>query len=102
GWAGSARSCDCDVLREWVRLSFGANEFVIGVQVRCTPPSCHEIHVTNLCLESLDCGPMRRLHHFALDPFSRKLRVLLREKNLAFDLIDERPGERRDELLHLN
>jgi len=45
---------------------------------------------------------MRRLHHFALDPFSRKLRVLLREKNLAFDLIDERPGERRDELLHLN
>ncbi len=45
---------------------------------------------------------MRRLHHFALDPFSRKLRVLLREKNLAFDLVDERPGERRDELLHLN
>jgi len=45
---------------------------------------------------------MRRLHHFALDPFSRKLRVLLREKNLAFDLVDERPGERREELLHLN
>jgi glutathione S-transferase len=62
----------------------------------------HEIHVTNLAPGTLDCGPMRRLHHFALDPFSRKLRVLLREKNLAFDLVDERPGERRDELLHLN
>ncbi len=45
---------------------------------------------------------MRRLHHFALDPFSRKLRIALREKDLAFELVDERPGERRDELLHLN
>jgi len=45
---------------------------------------------------------MRRLHHFALNPFARKLRVALREKNLEFELIEERPGERREELLHLN
>ena len=50
----------------------------------------------------LDCGLMRRLHHFALNPFSRKLRLALREKNLDFELVDERPGERREELLHLN
>ena len=45
---------------------------------------------------------MRRLHHFPLDPLSRKLRVALREKNLGFDLLEERPGDRRDELLQLN
>ena len=45
---------------------------------------------------------MRRLHHFALDPFCRKLRLALREKNLDFELVEERPGEGRDELLHLN
>jgi glutathione S-transferase len=45
---------------------------------------------------------MRRLHHFALNPFSRKLRIQLREKGLDFELVDERPGDRRDELLHLN
>jgi glutathione S-transferase len=45
---------------------------------------------------------MRRLHHFTLDPFCRKLRLALREKNLDFELIEERPGEARDELLHLN
>jgi glutathione S-transferase len=45
---------------------------------------------------------MRRLHHFALQPASRKLRLLLKEKELEFELVDERPGDRRDELLHLN
>ena len=45
---------------------------------------------------------MRRLHHFSLDPFSRKLRVALSEKNLDFELVEERPGNRREELLHLN
>jgi glutathione S-transferase len=45
---------------------------------------------------------MRRLHHFALQPASRKLRILLKEKELDFELVDERPGERRDELLQLN
>jgi glutathione S-transferase len=45
---------------------------------------------------------MRRLHHFALHPSSRTLRVALKEKNLDFELVEERPGERRDELLRLN
>ena len=45
---------------------------------------------------------MRRLHHFILDPFSRKLRLVLREKNLDFELIEERPGEAREELLDLD
>lgn len=45
---------------------------------------------------------MRRLHHFCLQPFSRTLRIALREKGLDFELVEERPGERRDELLRLN
>lgn len=45
---------------------------------------------------------MRHLHHFCLQPFSRTLRIALREKNLDFDLVEEKPGERRDELLRLN
>lgn len=32
---------------------------------------------------------MRRLHHFILCPFSRKIRVLLAEKKLEFDLKEE-------------
>ena len=45
---------------------------------------------------------MRRLHHFALQPVSRKLRLLLKEKRLEFELVEERPGDRREELLRLN
>ena len=45
---------------------------------------------------------MRHLHHFCLQPASRMLRIALREKNLDFDLVEEKPGERRDELLRLN
>lgn len=45
---------------------------------------------------------MRHLHHFPLQPFSRTLRIALREKNLDFELVEERPGDRREELLRLN
>jgi glutathione S-transferase len=45
---------------------------------------------------------MRRLHHFALNPASRKVRILLKEKGLDFELQPERPWERREELLLLN
>jgi len=45
---------------------------------------------------------MRRLHHFALQPACRKIRLLLKEKRLDFELAEERPGEWRDELLRLN
>ncbi len=36
---------------------------------------------------------MRRLHHFPLSPFSRKVRLVLAEKKLAFESIAERPWE---------
>lgn len=45
---------------------------------------------------------MRRLHHFVLSPFCRKVRLVLGEKKLAFDLIAERPWERSAALLALN
>jgi glutathione S-transferase len=45
---------------------------------------------------------MRLLYHFALQPFSRAVRIVLREKRLDFELQDERPWERRDAFLMLN
>ena len=45
---------------------------------------------------------MRHLHHFVLSPFCRKVRLVLSEKKLTFDLVPERPWERRAELLALN
>ncbi|MGH6962209.1 MAG: glutathione S-transferase family protein, partial [Dongiaceae bacterium] len=45
---------------------------------------------------------MRRLHHFCLQPASRKLRILLKEKGLEFELQAENPRDRRDDFLALN
>ncbi len=45
---------------------------------------------------------MRRLHHVCLHPASRKVRILLKEKGLEFELQAERPWERREDLLALN
>lgn len=45
---------------------------------------------------------MRLLYHFALQPLSRAVRIVLREKRLDFELQDERPWERRDAFLMLN
>jgi glutathione S-transferase len=45
---------------------------------------------------------MRRLHHFVLSPFCRKVRLVLGEKKLAFELLPERPWEQRAEFLALN
>ena len=45
---------------------------------------------------------MRRLHHFVLSPFCRKVRLVLSEKKLGFDLVAERPWERRPEFIALN
>ena len=39
---------------------------------------------------------MRTLYHFPLQPQSRKLRLLLKEKHLDCDLVLERPWERRE------
>ncbi|MEM7570079.1 MAG: glutathione S-transferase family protein [Pseudomonadota bacterium] len=45
---------------------------------------------------------MWRLHHYQLCPFSRKIRLVLAEFRLDFDLISEKPWERSDDLLALN
>lgn len=45
---------------------------------------------------------MRTLFHLWLHPFSRKVRIVLAEKNLDFDLQIEKIWERRTEFLALN
>lgn len=45
---------------------------------------------------------MHTLYHFPLCPFSRKLRVFLKEKNLPFELVTENFWERREEFSLLN
>ncbi len=45
---------------------------------------------------------MRVLYHVWLSPFARKIRLMLREKSLDFDLQVERFWERRTEFLALN
>lgn len=45
---------------------------------------------------------MRTLYHFWLSPFSRAMRVMLAEKTLPFDLVLEKPWERRPDFLALN
>ncbi|NDF11196.1 MAG: glutathione S-transferase family protein [Proteobacteria bacterium] len=45
---------------------------------------------------------MRLLYHYPLSPFSRKVRVFLKEKDLAFDLEIENYWERRREFLIMN
>lgn len=45
---------------------------------------------------------MWQLFHFTLCPFSRKVRLLLGEKGVGYDLVREYPWERRDEFVDLN
>jgi glutathione S-transferase len=45
---------------------------------------------------------MLRLHHVPLSPFCRKIRIALREKGLAAELVEEQPWEQKEELLRLN
>jgi glutathione S-transferase len=45
---------------------------------------------------------MIQLHHFALSPFCRKVRLTLAEKRLEVELIDERYWERDPEFLRRN
>ena len=45
---------------------------------------------------------MWQLYQFPLCPFSRKVRLLLSEKGIAYDLIRENPWEHRDEFQNLN
>jgi glutathione S-transferase len=45
---------------------------------------------------------MRLLYHLILSPFSRKVRVVLGEKDLQYDLRAEKVWQRRPEFLALN
>ncbi|WEK45829.1 MAG: glutathione S-transferase family protein [Candidatus Andeanibacterium colombiense] len=45
---------------------------------------------------------MWQLYQFPLCPFSRKVRLLLSEKGVAYELLRENPWEGRDEFLALN
>ncbi len=45
---------------------------------------------------------MWQLYQFPLCPFSRKVRLLLSEKGVAYELWRENPWERRDDFLQLN
>jgi glutathione S-transferase len=45
---------------------------------------------------------MRVLYHLSLSPYSRKVRIVLREKALDFELRTEKVWERRPEFLALN
>ena len=45
---------------------------------------------------------MRTLYHLSLCPFSRRVRIALREKKVEFRLVEENPVERRVEFLTLN
>ena len=45
---------------------------------------------------------MHRLYHLPLSPFCRKIRLVLAEKRVDFELIEERPWEKRHDFLRLN
>lgn len=45
---------------------------------------------------------MWHLHHYPLCAFSRKIRIVMAEYRLDFDLVNEKPWERRDDFLAIN
>lgn len=45
---------------------------------------------------------MRRLYHMPLSPFCRKIRLVLAEKKIEVELVEERPWEERMDFLRLN
>ena len=45
---------------------------------------------------------MHRLYHLPLSPFCRKVRLVLAEKRIEVELIEERPWEKRHDFLRLN
>lgn len=45
---------------------------------------------------------MWRLYQFPLCPFSRKIRLLLSEKNIAYEMVLEHPWSASDDFWHLN
>ena len=57
---------------------------------------------SSIARKTIRQAPMRTLYHLPLSPFSRKVRLVLSEKRLPFDLRAEKVWERRAEYLELN
>ena len=45
---------------------------------------------------------MRRLYHLPLSPFCRKIRLVLAEKKIEVELVEERVWDRRMDFLRMN
>lgn len=45
---------------------------------------------------------MRKLHHMPLSPFCRKIRLVLAEKRIEVELVEEKPWEKRMDFLRQN
>jgi glutathione S-transferase len=45
---------------------------------------------------------MPKLHHFPLDPFSRRMRLAIAEYGVPCEAVEEKPWEPRAEIFHLN
>ena len=45
---------------------------------------------------------MRRLYHMPLSPFCRKIRLVLAEKKIEVELVEEMPWDRRMDYLRMN
>jgi len=45
---------------------------------------------------------MHKLYHFPLSPFSRKVRLVLAEKKIEVELVEERYWEERADFMRLN
>ena len=82
-------------------VSFGdAPSFASSIGCSILQPPNPQLHAgsrwTRLCRLRHGCGAMWQLHQFPLCPFSRKVRLLLGEKGVAFELVRENPWEGRD------
>src|SRR3546814_9381724 len=63
------------------------------------PPNSEAFRFVGGCSNA---GGMWQLYQFPLCPFSRKVRLLLGEKGVGYELVRESPWQRRDEFLDMN
>src|SRR3546814_8560793 len=64
-----------------------------------SPPNSEAFRFVGGCSNA---GGMWQLYQFPLCPFSRKVRLLLGEKGVGYELVRESPWQRRDEFLDMN
>ena len=66
---------------------------VTGLETRSLGRQNGGVHIGKL---------MRRLYHMPLSPFCRKIRLVLAEKRIEIELVEERPWEKRMDYLRQN